>query len=137
MNKVKRLTILLIVLLLTLTSCNIKPNPMDSKKDIKVSAVVEELEININNFDDFDFKEYFTITVDKSDIEVKDEYIDKTGLKKEVGEYQVVCKYEKVSASIKVRVVADAYEITLLKDEISIYLDEVEKSKIFDVTIED
>ncbi len=126
MNKVKRLTILLIVLLLTLTSCNIKPNPMDSKKDIKVSAVVEELEININNFDDFDFKEYFTITVDKSDIEVKDEYIDKTGLKKEVGEYQVVCKYEKVSASIKVRVVADAYEITLLKDEISIYLDEVE-----------
>ena len=122
MYKLKKLSFLLIVMLLTLTSCTTTGTP---KKDIKISTVVEELVINVNQLDDCDFKEYFIITVDKNDIEIKDEYIDTKDLKKEAGEYVVTCKYEKAKATIKVIVTVDSYDLVLLKDEISIYTDEV------------
>ena len=129
MSKIKKILIIVFAVLLTFTGCKKGPDnkdPNHPENQIEVSSIISSVEIKDTEVDTYDFKNCFKITVNKESIDVKDEYIDKTNVKKEPGEYEVICTYENKKASVFVKVTTDVYEITLLKDEITIYTDEVE-----------
>ena len=79
-----------------------------------------------DNFHIYDYKQYFTITKDNINVEVKDEYLDLSNLRMIEGIYKVVCKYEDERISLSVKVEEVDYQIKLNTREITIKQSEVE-----------
>ncbi|MBP3503779.1 MAG: hypothetical protein J6K18_01505 [Bacilli bacterium] len=97
-------------------------------KTSNISLTLTKEEVIVNNLTVFkhDYKQYFTITKDNINVEVKDEYLDLSNLRMIEGIYKVVCKYEDESISLSVKVEEVNYQIKLNTREITIKQSEVE-----------
>lgn len=97
-----------------------------TKTNYEIIQNVKKLEINDEDILTYDFTELFSILKDGNNIEVKDEYIDKSLIKNEVGTYFVICKYKDLISKLNVIVKETKYEIKLDKEIIEVKLNEVD-----------
>lgn len=87
--------VILIVLGIALVGCE-KPTP----PKIEVKAVVENIEINVDEASDYNFKSLFSIKKNNKDVEVLDEYLNTSDILFVPGSYVLFCTYESESASV-------------------------------------
>lgn len=120
-----RLFAIIFILLLTVSSCG-GPKPGPSTPDIVVSSTLSTINLKDTDVLNFDFKSLFIIKEDDKLVNVLDEYIDKSKLTSDKGEYKVTCNYKEKSASVTVIVYATEYKVELSTDEVTVKLDSVE-----------
>ena len=70
--------------------------------DVQITALQEEVEIELSQIEGYDFTSCFLVTVNGEKITVLKEYLDLSELKGEEGVYLVYCNYEQVQCSISV-----------------------------------
>lgn len=114
----KKIVTLLIALLtsfvLVLAGCGGKTednNPPAPAETVAVTALRDSIEIGKYDVADMVYTSYFAIIDNGVSMAVRNEYIDRSEVMPEPGEYKVVCKYGNKQASLKVKVKAP--EITL------------------------
>lgn len=93
---------------------------------VKITTVVEE--IQVSNLDVFshDYKQYFTITDQENEVNVMDSYLDLSSLRAAAGTYVIKCAYQGITQTLKVVVIEDTYQIKLENKEIFIKQSEVD-----------
>jgi len=117
MKKLKTIVIALF-LMFVLSSCGGPTGPQTT--DVVITKTLSFIELKDTDVLKYDYKTLFKIKENDSNVEVLDEYIDKSNLKEEVGEYIVSCTYKEKSESITVKVYTTEYVIELTTDEISV-----------------
>ncbi len=124
------ITVLLVLMALsTFFGCGINStNPVESssvssssskKETVTIDSDVSSVTLVDEEALKYNFVSLFTIFVNGKRVEVLDEYIT-SNVKNEAGEYVVTCSYGGESHSVSVVVTDSRYEISLLKDEITI-----------------
>lgn len=90
-----------------------------------ITCKVQEVTINQDVVDSYDFKSLFTIKVDGEDVKVTDEMI-KTNLEAKLGEYTYTVSYMNASKEIKIKVLSDhIIEIIKSYNDIEIHENEI------------
>ena len=99
-KNIRFIAIIVIAFALTLIGC--EPN---KKEEVTIIALQDKITINVEEVLEYNYKSLFTIKSGTSDIEVKDEYLDLSNIKAEVGTYYIICTYDNKIASINVEVI--------------------------------
>lgn len=99
--KTRFIAVILIAFALILVGCGNTNTP----ETITITPLQEKITLNVDEVLDYDYTSLFTIKSGTSDIEVKQEYLDLTNIKEEVGTYFVLCTYKNQMASINVEVI--------------------------------
>ncbi|MBQ3571773.1 MAG: bacterial Ig-like domain-containing protein [Clostridia bacterium] len=94
--------------------------PVIPAEVVSVTATEGNVEVEDIYLDQHDFTAYFEITVNGATVEVKEEYLDLTNLKKEAGTYVISCNYKQESASKQVTVIHNDYSLSLSQSEITV-----------------
>ena len=94
--------------------------PDTAAEVVSVTATEGSVEVEDIFLDQHDFTAYFEITVNGATVEVKEEYLDLTNLKKEAGTYVISCNYKQESASKQVTVIHNDYSLSLSQSEITV-----------------
>ena len=109
----------------------------DNKASIKIVVIdvvciitskVDEVSVNQNVVNEYNFKALFTVKIDGEEVEITDEMIE-TNLEAKLGEYTYTVSYMNVSKQIKIKVLSDHIieiyktfsEIELHENEISLF----------------
>ncbi len=114
---------------LTLTACNKKggdstppPTPPPAAPVINVTAAQQPTDVKDTEVETFDYTSLFTITSDGESITVLSTYVDSSAVTAAVGEYDVTCTYEGVSATAVVNVVATVYTLDLSQETVTVLI---------------
>ena len=90
--------IFVIMLALTLTGCG-KSDPVI---EVKVKDPQPSITINVDEVYNYDYTQHFIITEDGNSVTVKNDYLNLSNIKNEVGSYVVICTYKNKVASLNV-----------------------------------
>ncbi len=93
---------------------------------ITIIKTNESIDLTSINVLIHDYKQYFVIVDNSTNVEIQDSYLDLTKLRTSGGTYLVTCTYKGVSESINVNVTEVTYQLKLPNKEITIKQSEVE-----------
>lgn len=119
---IKRKIGLIAILLL----CILVPFGCKEEDEIKVTASQDVLVLKDSEVENYNFKTLFKIEKNGENVDVIDEYINKSSITSAAGTYVITCTYQGVQKSINVVVNKTIYTVSLTTNEITLTLSEVE-----------
>ncbi len=123
---IKLLSLLCVMLALVFSACGGDPvneqggGDGQEEKEVVVSAIKSSIMIKDEEVSSYDYTSLFRITVNGEEQDVLASYLDLSALSTAAGTYTVTCNYEGKSASSSVTVVATAYRLSLLTEEVTL-----------------
>lgn len=99
---------------------------VNSSAPVSVTALTSKIELKDDEIDSYDFASLFRISVSGETVEISNDDLDLSGLKKQRGTYIIYCSYKGKKAEVTVVVTEAVYSARLAQETVKINVSQVD-----------